>query len=227
MRVIIIILILFIQTSGYGQSTVSNSYYPIEKSDIDEIKDQKSYAYMQTIDQLLRNENQKQKSFDTPANKETSGWLGKFLKSKEASVIGWCFVILILLYVAYSFIKSEGIIINRKKLKRVVEESYEEEISPFTNYEQIISNAVSKNDYRYAVKYQFLYVLSKLNAKEYIHLESGKTNYDYMHKLPSNLRTDFTPLLHIYEYVWYGEKTPSLEQYREIANLFDKFSTQI
>lgn len=70
----------------------------------------------------------------------------------------------------------------------------------------LINEAIQKQNYRLAVRWCFLKSLQWLNKQNKIVWKPAKTNIDYQHELKDkNLKTEFTALSYVFEYVWYGE----------------------
>lgn len=74
-----------------------------------------------------------------------------------------------------------------------------------TDLEGLLQNAVSKGQYREAIRYKFLLLLKYLSEKNMIHWSPDKTNRDYQRELANTgMSTDFSRAVAVYEYIWYG-----------------------
>ncbi len=74
------------------------------------------------------------------------------------------------------------------------------------NFDKIISDALSAEDYRKAIRFLYIKFLKLLSDHEYIEWKREKTNTDYKREMKNNKYSDeFSYLTKIYEYVWYGE----------------------
>jgi hypothetical protein len=74
------------------------------------------------------------------------------------------------------------------------------------NFPELITDAISKKDYRKAVRLHFLFLLKELTDKNYITWQVGKTNNDYSMELSeSKYSSRFKELSLLYEYIWYGD----------------------
>lgn len=89
------------------------------------------------------------------------------------------------------------------------------------NFPETIFNYELKKDYRSAVRYQFLYLLKKLNSKQLIIWNPEKTNRDYELEINQSLKSQYERLSFIFEYVWYGEFDISEKQYQLFKNEFE------
>jgi len=64
---------------------------------------------------------------------------------------------------------------------------------------------LANDDYRLAIRYHYLYILQRLELKQYINWEIQKTNHDYEREITNeNLRNGFKNLTYLYDFVWYG-----------------------
>lgn len=97
-----------------------------------------------------------------------------------------------------------------------------------TDFDQLIKDAVSVNNYRLAVRLWYLTTLKNLAAKGFIQWKSGKTNYEYVKELNDPAYSGiFARLTHVFEYCWYGEVAVSPSVYENIREQFLKFNRQI
>ena len=101
----------------------------------------------------------------------------------------------------------------------------DEEIIKGKNLDELIREAKSKQDYRLAVRYQYLKTLKMLIDKGLIEWHPEKTNRDYVREINEKmLRVKFTDLTFIYDYVWYGNFFPDKKEYEEIEINFVDFA---
>ncbi|REC59680.1 DUF4129 domain-containing protein [Chryseobacterium pennae] len=139
------------------------------------------------------------------------------------------FVIILVGFLLYFIIKyiigKDGNFIFGKKNKRLdlnVEELHENihEI----NFPESISTFEHTGDYRSAVRYQFLFILKKLSDKKLINWNPEKTNKDYVAELKvPNLKSEFSDLSYIFDYVWYGEFNIDEQSYQKFKNQYQAF----
>ena len=67
-----------------------------------------------------------------------------------------------------------------------------------------------------AIRYTFLNTLKQLSMNKLIVVKEGKTNYEYYHELPIDLKSKYRQVLSVFEYVWYGEFESSSTIYNKI-----------
>ncbi|HTL80429.1 MAG TPA: hypothetical protein VL651_01925 [Bacteroidia bacterium] len=96
------------------------------------------------------------------------------------------------------------------------------------DYDRAIADAISKRDYRFAVRLWFLRTLKSLSEKEYIHWKLDKTNSDYYYELSGKeLQKEFGTMSYTYDYVWYGEFPIDEESYKTTEYEFRRFNDRI
>lgn len=93
--------------------------------------------------------------------------------------------------------KNKGLSIPTHNLEEDIHEiNFQERIATFENQEE----------FRSAVRYQFLSVLKHLTDTKQIHWNPEKTNHDYSQELQNKRqKQEFEELVYIFDYIWYGE----------------------
>jgi hypothetical protein len=87
------------------------------------------------------------------------------------------------------------------------------------DFDQLIKQAVDKQDYRRGVRLLFLYALKILADKHLIRWEPGKTNHEYVLELSAHeLREGLNDLSYYFDYAWYGnfQITPDIFKKAEL-----------
>ncbi|SHG46806.1 DUF4129 domain-containing protein [Chryseobacterium sp. OV279] len=111
--------------------------------------------------------------------------------------------------------KNKKIDINAEELHENIHE---------INFPESIAKFEREGDYRSAVRYQFLFILKKLSDKKQINWNPEKTNKDYVAELKDgNLKSEFSGLSYIFDYVWYGEFSIDEENYTKFKNQYQSF----
>lgn len=96
-------------------------------------------------------------------------------------------------------------IFNGQTNKQVVQIANEEELLHSKDLPALIAKAIKEENYRLAIRYQYVLLLQKLSNKELIIWEQQKTNEDYIKELaPKNIHTEFEIVTRFYDFVWYG-----------------------
>lgn len=92
------------------------------------------------------------------------------------------------------------------------------------NFDALIATAISKKDYRRAVRLHFLKLLKELTDRGLINWQIDKTNNDYSIELAnSKYSVSFKELSQLYEYVWYGDFEPDEKHFSNTVNKFNAF----
>ena len=92
------------------------------------------------------------------------------------------------------------------------------------NFDELIAEALSKKDYRKAVRIHFLKLLKELTDKNLINWKIDKTNNDYLIELAnSKYSSQFKDLAITYEYVWYGDFHLDETNFKSTVSKFQSF----
>jgi len=134
---------------------------------------------------------------------------------------------LVIFIVAKSILGGEGFAFGKKKKKieRVsILSSEEESYLKDKNYAKLLEIAKQKGDFRMATRYYYLLLLQKMSDKELITYDKDKTNSEYIFDLQKkDLRKQFSYLLYIYDYVWYGEFNVDQSNFQVIETNYESF----
>ncbi|MFZ6010596.1 MAG: hypothetical protein ACOYXT_09630 [Bacteroidota bacterium] len=96
------------------------------------------------------------------------------------------------------------------------------------NFEKLISEALSKKDYRLVIRLFFLHSLKLLSDKQLIHWEPGKTNVDYQNELQvAELKKGFNELGFYFQYAWYGNFAVSDEMLARVKEKYTDWKTKL
>jgi len=92
--------------------------------------------------------------------------------------------------------------INSNEIKMI---ESEEDISQF-NFDELITAAAERKDYKLAVRYLFLKSLKLLSEKELIELRNNKTNHQYLSEIKNHrISSAFQIATSRFEWIWYGD----------------------
>ncbi len=96
------------------------------------------------------------------------------------------------------------------------------------NLLQLKDDAVRQQEYRFAIRYFYVYTLQRLSERGHIAWQPEKTNEDYTRELAtSSLLGTFKQVTYIYDFVWYGSFAIDKEGYLEAATYFNTLHTAI
>ena len=191
-------------------------------------RNQQDFAYTKYLDSLLKNRQKKDKKKDAEPLPEP-GLFNDILGSGILSLILWTFVICFVGFILYQLFLSEGGFRRRsKKAKDIVAEVEEEIITPESDFDGLIRQALQNGNYRQAVRYQYLRTLHLLAGKNLVNLAPDKTNFQYVTEIGNaDLRQAFAGLTLNYEYVWYGEFDIDKNIYEKIETNFRLLNQKI
>lgn len=132
--------------------------------------------------------------------------------------------LLVYLLVRFLMSKDGNFLFGKKNRKiNISGQDLEENIHEI-NFSESILKFEKQQDYRSAIRYHFLYSLKKLTDKNLINWNPEKTNRDYLKELKNiNLKEDFSRVIYIYDYIWYGEFETEEKDYQHYKTYFNKF----
>lgn len=111
---------------------------------------------------------------------------------------------------------------KNKKLK-IASHDLDENIHEI-DFHTSIAQYEAQKDWRYAIRYQFLFVLKKLSDQKIIDWNPEKTNKDYLKEIQnSSDKQAFRKLVYIFDNVWYGEFEVGESEYHVFKTEFQNF----
>jgi len=140
-------------------------------------------------------------------------------------VLLWIFVFGGIGIIIWLLVRSEfsGFIKGQTQQAKFNFSDVEEDISGI-NFAERIRQALADEDYRLAIRWQYLKQLYLLNERKLINWQSYKTNIDYARELSeSGLREAFNGISRDYEFVWYGKYEITGQKYQELEQRFSAF----
>lgn len=186
----------------------------------------KAYDYVETL------------SYGARFNNWLKDLLSSWLKVEDKSAVNiisffkylfWTLVILLVIYLIVKIILNKEIRWIFRKNKEEAQNlnfDFEQNISE-VNFDQLISEAVSNNDYRLAIRYYYLFVLKKLDQFNVINYDPQKTTYDYQVETEgSKYASDFSKATYYYTYIWYGEFPIDENDYTKTSSVYHELLKQ-
>lgn len=136
-------------------------------------------------------------------------------------LIGVFFVGLIVL-IFYLFLSGE-----RKGAKVTGEQINFEEVNPteipLTELQRLLQEALSKGDYRGAIRIYFIFIIRDLAEKNWIKWEKEKTNFHYLREMSGkNEFHDFNVSVSYFEIIWYGKREIDATKFEEVKPKFTR-----
>lgn len=96
------------------------------------------------------------------------------------------------------------------------------------DFDKQINEAISKKDFRKAVRLYFLKILKLLSDKNLIDWKPDKTNYDfYLELKEQKFQNDFRSVSILYDYVWYGDFSLNETEFKTAAQQFRQFNEHL
>lgn len=161
--------------------------------------------------------------------KEPQKFDGSFIDSTLFQTILWLIIIggFATFLMMYLYNSNTGLF--RKSKTIGIEETNEETSDIFAiNYQKEIDKAISKSDYRLAIRMMFLRVLKNLADRNIIQYKQDNTNFDYLLQLqPTGMYADFFRITRNYEYSWYGQFEVDKDKFDLIKKDFDHFDRKL
>ncbi len=202
---------------------------------VEEWKRMKQFAYVKYLDSLLKVEKEKKKEEAKPpsvsrgSGTSGGGWLNGVMASSGLKIFLWVLAAAFVLFIIYKLFVTEGAFKRKAKaLPGKTPTAEEEVITPESDFDRLVREALQQRNYRLAVRYHYLQTLHSLAQKNYVQLAADKTNYNYVTEIKDyQKQTDFKNLTLNYEYVWYGEFAIDEIVYHKLKTAFQAFNTKI
>lgn len=147
-----------------------------------------------------------------------------------SNIFPFLLAILVILILLRSFLDVSFSFGSVKKMKKneVVKLVSEENDIHEADIKMLLSKAIKEKDYRLATRYYYLSLLKLLSENELIKYDKDKTNSEYLFELKdTRMRSHFSYLSYIYNYVWYGEFTVDAVKFSTIENKYKSFLKSI
>lgn len=136
-------------------------------------------------------------------------------------ILGFAIIGFVIFMIVKIIINKEGGWVFGRNTKKIPTGSIHEENIHFINFKEVIANAKSKNEYRIATRYYYLWLLKSFTDRTIIDWDIEKTNTDYLSEIKNkDLKKEFEFLSYIYDYCWYGEFELTQEDFEKAENHF-------
>lgn len=153
-------------------------------------------------------------------------------KSIDLGFITWIFIGIFLVAIGFILytILGDGnkSFFNSGKLRKINEFEITTENIENVNISHLIEEAEHNEDFRLAIRYNYLLLLKTLSFKNLIVLEDDKTNNDYVNELRQQpFSNAFQYISYLYNYIWYGEFLINKSQYQLAKSNFSNLINQV
>jgi hypothetical protein len=209
----------------------------------------KEFAYARYLDSLLRNRKLSQEELQKKAEEKRRAAKKKsgdqkdndgsyelptgngLIDSPVLKLLFWILAIGFLCFIVYSLFLKDGVFRKRSTVSPTAnakDAGVFDLQTPLSEIDRKIQEAVQQQNYRLAIRYQYIKNLHQLFHKQWATYAVDKTNFQYVQEISNaDLREGFAQLTLHYEYVWYGEFAIDLDIYRELEKQFTHFYAKI
>lgn len=141
-------------------------------------------------------------------------------------IILYAIAIAALVLIVYYFIKSDKVGLFTKKAKRAsLGLDFTEEDIHQVDFDKLITEAITKGEYRMAIRYLYLKSLKELSLKGLISWRPEKTNRDYINEMRSrNSGKLFRDMTYLFDYAVYGKADINESLFTKIRTTFEQFN---
>jgi hypothetical protein len=155
---------------------------------------------------------------------------------KTATFWRWSLYIICALVICYVILKLSrtnlSSFFGRSALQQMPDSLSEDENIHELDFNQLIAEAINRQNYRRAVRLYYLQSLKQLTDRHLIDWKINKTNHDYLLELRRNqpdsaLATTFRRLTSLFEYICYGNFAVGLNEFEQVRGTFQQFSQDI
>ncbi|MFV0483790.1 MAG: hypothetical protein ACK5MG_06820 [Bacteroidales bacterium] len=143
----------------------------------------------------------------------------------------YIFIIIFVAIIAY-YVAGKGFRFRRasraaKKLNYLDDEGEDVDIK-LSDIEALVSKYEGVKEFRVAVRYLYLLLLQKLDARSLIIADDTKKNIDYYYEISDGkMQKGFETALHLYEYIWYGENNIQEQEYQSVSSFYKRLYSTI
>jgi hypothetical protein len=207
-----------LQSSGGGPDSLQTRKLP--DSILQKLQNDDAFWYVNYVF-----EKEKAKKYESPQEQKSFADSSLFQTLLWIAIIGG-FAAFVIIYLANS---NVGLFRRKNSEFRAEGEEDTETDDIFAiNYQREIEKAVSKGNYRFAVRLMFLQLLKNLSEKKVIQYKTDRTDFDYLMQLYSTkYYNDFSRIVRDYEYSWYGLFPIEPEQFNLIRKDFENFDNKL
>lgn len=198
----------------------------ISTDTIASLKRMKDFAYLSSIDSLLKTQQNQQEAKTKNENRPLS-FLDRLFNSSFLKIFFWSIVSGLVLFILFRLFITQGAFHRPAANKNVEEKEEEGKVYTQSDYSKLVQQSCRLGDYRSAVKYLFLRTLQQLSDYSYIEYASDKTNYRYLQEIPADKKNEFSRLILNYEYIWYGNLHIKRSVYEKVESEFTAFQKKI
>jgi hypothetical protein len=198
----------------------------------------KRYPSKESLDKFRSNRDYDYNRDIAPPNNPFAKWIA-WLKDRVNSFFSsesyddfWQYVIIILTVTAVIYLLYKAKVLNfiwpskaesEPGKYMVVQENIHE-----INFDEAIQVALGNQDFRLAVRLQYLQILKLLTSRNLIHWKPNLTNQTYVQELEkTKYHSDFAEITRYFEFSWYGDFDIDESGFREMKAFTDLFAKNV
>lgn len=221
------------EVSDWKRTERNKEYYQedVKKHDFDKKKWEDVTKGINYLDDAPKKEKKKEEEEKKPEDTSSKDW--NFDMSGGATVLKVILFTVIILALAFIIYKLLGgtFVRNRKigENKVFTIEDIEERLHE-SDLDRLLREALSKGDFRLAVRIYYLAIIKELSVKEWIRWKKDKTNREYLNEMIArkpDLYNGFRETTLAFERVWYGDLEIKESEYNMLSPRFRNFIDSI
>jgi hypothetical protein len=192
------------------------------------IRSEKELAYAPTLQNKLQ-QLQKETAQKLQNTGNNISWLARVFTSKITQAIFWGLGAFFIFFVLYKLYNAGGFFAGKSKKAAIIhtEDTIDTNIDNI-DVKQLLHAAKFEKNYKLAIRYLFIQTLQVLALNKVITLHADKTNQYYLQQLNGNMYAiDFSFLINMYEYVWYGAYAIDADKFSLLEKKFNQFNQNI
>ena len=214
----ILIVVCLLAAPGYAAETNgANAHWRQLTSD-------KAFGYKNQLEIVKEIKEHKPSAFEK--------WIVKVfeaLGNSNFQAVIWSIFGVLAIFIIYKLLLANNSSLFARKKKKVTGEvtAIEQEIEE-GDWEVLLQRAVAANDLKQAMRYSYRWLLQMLQDGQLIRYRDDKTNFDYYRELEQTaFKQPFKQLTRHYEYVIYGNYTPTAATYSQYIEVFNQVKKQL
>ena len=214
------LLLLSLHLDG-GIDTTKNKKL-IDTTTLNNLRDE--FVFKDSSWQLeLRDWSPKKTKEETRDESSMFGFIGTILEA-----LFYVLVLVVVVALIYSFVRDYKSFKKDPKFKKTNFNLDDIDDIEDVDFSTLLKTAITSEDYRLAIRVQYLMSLQKLTSKGFISWAKEKTNRHYVREVEKlSLSTQFKNASRVFEYIWYGNITVDRDAYEKYLSFFDQLNSQL
>lgn len=218
---------MILENDGADTFLIKNALQ-IKPSWLTIIRSEKELAYAPTLQNKLQ-QLQSETAQKQQSTVNNISWLASIFTSKITQAIFWGLGAFFIFFVLYKLYNAGGFFAGNSRKAAIIhtEDTIDANLENI-DIKQLLHAAKFEKNYKLAIRYLFIQSLQVLALNKVITLHPDKTNKYYLHQLNGNMYAiDFSFLINMYEYVWYGAYAIDADKFTLLEKKFNQFNQNI